>query len=306
MFLSFNDVKTELMATYALYSVATTVSVIQLFYWFQLNDKLGPVVISASQVLLDVFTISSMYVIFLVAFSGGIIFIIGTEKVAQSFRVQFLFKGNSSREQEPGYMYNFAKTMEVLFWQSLSPEDPEKRLADESLSSLSSTIFTKTLMAVFQTIIVIVFMNLLVAVMNATVQKVQDKKELYWMFARSSVWIRFFDDNCALPPPFNLITVLRQIVGFSLTLISSRKRKYSTTTISLKKSESQAKYRELMLSLIQRFQEDQKRLDEEGAYCALREMKEEIIQELKSLQVRGGLTTQMSRSAKFNPTQDGD
>ena len=282
--------------TYALYSVATTVSVIQLFYWFQLNDKLGPVVISASQVVLDVFTISSMYVIILVAFSGGIIFIIGTEKVAQSFRLQFLFKANSSRDEEPGYLYNFAKTMEVLFWQSLSPEDPDNKLAEKSLSSLSSTVFTKTLMAVFQTIIILVFMNLLVAVMNATVQKVQDKKELYWMFARSSVWIRFFDDNCALPPPFNLITVIRLLVRFLHQLISRRKRKYSNAPLSLKKTERQMKYRELMLSLIQRYQEDQKRLDEEGAYCALREMKEEILYELKCLQGRG-LSTQTSRVA---------
>ena len=285
---SFNDVKAELMTTYALYSVATTVSVIQLFYWFQLNDKLGPVVISASQVLLDVFTISSMYVIFLVAFSGGIIFIIGTEKVAQSFRVQFLRPYSNRSTEEPGYMYNFAKTMEVLFWQSLSPEDPQKGLAEKSLSSLSSTIFIKTLMAVFQTIIIIVFMNLLVAVMNATVQKIQEKKELYWMFARSSVWIRFFDDNCALPPPFNLITVLRLVVK-SLLKLSARKRKYSNVPLSLKKSERQMKYRELMLSLIKRLQEDQKRLDEEGAHCALREMKEEILHELRTLQVRGEL-----------------
>ena len=276
------------MTTYALYSVATTVSVIQLFYWFQLNDKLGPVVISASQVLLDVFTISSMYVIFLVAFSGGIIFIIGTEKVAQSFRVQFLRPYSNRSLEEPGYMYNFAKTMEVLFWQSLSPEDPQKGLAEKSLSSLSSTIFIKTLMAVFQTIIIIVFMNLLVAVMNATVQKIQEKKELYWMFARSSVWIRFFDDNCALPPPFNLITVLRLVVK-SLLKLSARKRKYSNVPLSLKKSERQMKYRELMLSLIKRLQEDQKRLDEEGAHCALREMKEEILHELRTLQVRGEL-----------------
>ena len=151
-----------------------------------------------------------------------------------------------------------------------------------------STIFIKTLMAVFQTIIIIVFMNLLVAVMNATVQKIQEKKELYWMFARSSVWIRFFDDNCALPPPFNLITVLRLVVK-SLLKLSARKRKYSNVPLSLKKSERQMKYRELMLSLIKRLQEDQKRLDEEGAHCALREMKEEILHELRTLQVRGEL-----------------
>ena len=248
--------------TYAFYSVSATVSVIHLFYWLQLNDKLGPVVISASQVIMDVFTISSMYVIFLIAFSGGIIFILGTEKVTQSF--DLVRKPLRSKGQGD---FGFGLTMEFLFWQSISPEYPQEDIKLD-LSPFSKA-FTKVLFASFQTIIIIVFLNLLIAVMNATVQKIQDKKELYWKFARSSIWIRFFDDNKALPPPFNLISLLRLFIKFIIKLVSTRKRKLSSTlpVINTKKYERQIRYKTLMLALIERYQENQTRLEDERKSC---------------------------------------
>ena len=61
-------------------------------------------------------------------------------------------------------------------------------------------------MAAYQIISAVIFMNLLIAIMNTTLQEVQDKKQLYWKFVRAGLWIRFFDDNRALPPPYNLLT----------------------------------------------------------------------------------------------------
>ena len=66
-------------------------------------------------------------------------------------------------------------------------------------------------MSLVQVMSAIIFLNLLIAVMNTTVQKVQEKRELYWKFARASVWIRFFDDNQALPPPFNCFNIVRHL-----------------------------------------------------------------------------------------------
>ncbi len=54
---------------------------------------------------------------------------------------------------------------------------------------------------------VIVFLNLLIALMNSTVQKVHDQKELYWKFTRTSIWVEFFDDTAMLPPPFTMLNV---------------------------------------------------------------------------------------------------
>ena len=260
---SFEEIETEVRVTYAFYSVAATVSVIHLFYWLQLNDKLGPVVISASQVIMDVFTISSMYVIFLIGFSGGIIFILHTERVTQSFdKVRRPLHSTSTSED-----FGFGSTMEFLFWQSIMPEYPQQEIK-LTLSPFSEA-FSKVLFASFQTIIIIVFLNLLIAVMNATVQKIQDKKELYWKFARSSIWIRFFDDNKALPPPFNLVSVLRLLVKFIINNLTSRKRKLSGSlpVVNTRKYERQLKYKALMLSLIERYQENQMRLEDERISC---------------------------------------
>jgi len=44
--------------------------------------------------------------------------------------------------------------------------------------------------------------------MNATVQKIDDKKELYWKFARTSVWMEYFEVNNAIPPPFTFLNIL--------------------------------------------------------------------------------------------------
>lgn len=57
-------------------------------------------------------------------------------------------------------------------------------------------------------------MNLLIAIMNATMQEVQDRKLLYWKFVRAGFWIRFFDDNRALPPPYNLFNLCAYLKTF--------------------------------------------------------------------------------------------
>ena len=43
--------------------------------------------------------------------------------------------------------------------------------------------------------------------MNATVQKVYDRKQLYWKFARTSIWIEYFDQGSGIPIPFSIINV---------------------------------------------------------------------------------------------------
>ena len=272
----FKEYETELMVTNSLYSVAATVSTIHLFYWLQLHDKIGPIVISASQVISDVVTVSSMYIIILIAFSSGIIFILGTEKVAQAFHMRKLFNPEDDTSEQDEYFYNFVKTIETLFWHSLGP--------GETNLGLKGSVLAKIFMGIYQTISAVIFMNLLVAVMNATVQKIQDKKELYWKFARAGVWIRFFDETRALPPPFNIINVFRYFWCLLFKLFTHNKQSlkdnFPLTNAISKKMKQQAQHRALILNLIQRFQDDQKKIEDETGQCKIREIKEEILAEI--------------------------
>ena len=54
----------------------------------------------------------------------------------------------------------------------------------------------------------IVFLNLLIALMNATVQKVDSQRELYWKFTRTGIWADYFDRAASLPPPFTMFNIL--------------------------------------------------------------------------------------------------
>ena len=64
-----------------------------------------------------------------------------------------------------------------------------------------------TFLIIFSLFILQISLNLLIAIMNATVQKVYDRKQLYWKFARTSIWIEYFDQGSGIPIPFSIINV---------------------------------------------------------------------------------------------------
>ncbi|XP_023321005.1 short transient receptor potential channel 5 [Eurytemora carolleeae] len=233
----------EIMWTNTLFSVSTTISYIHFLYWLQLNPSIGPVVISASQVVTDVLTISSMYLILLCAFASGIIFIIGTEKITESID----FKPLNSSAPTPLQLYSesFWLTVESLFWSWLGPGESDLHITGNS----SRAILVKVLVGIYQVIAVIVFLNLLIASMNSTVQKIQDKQAVYWKYARAEVWMRFFDKETALPPPWNLFYLIRVIPRL---LKSLRARLCGRTTTKEKKISEN--YRTLIILLIRRIQ----------------------------------------------------
>ncbi len=93
--------------------------------------------------------------------------------------------------------------MYTLFWLTLNPEAPETFTNPHETMSM----FGGFLIIVYAIFSVIVFLNLLIATMNSTISKVSDKQHVYWKFVRAGIWLDYFGDEVALPPPFNLITV---------------------------------------------------------------------------------------------------
>ena len=66
-----------------------------------------------------------------------------------------------------------------------------------------------------QCINVMILMNLLIAMMNATMIKVQAEKVKEWKFARTGIWLKFFARDLVMPVPFNLVENLIQVWGWA-------------------------------------------------------------------------------------------
>ena len=100
-----------------------------------------------------------------------------------------------------------------------------------SSSLIDQGPFSLLLMAAYQIISAVIFMNLLIAIMNATMQEVHDKKLLYWKFVRAGIWLRFFDDRRALPPPYNLFNFITILKAFIIDRVFRRNMKKSSVQV---------------------------------------------------------------------------
>ena len=49
---------------------------------------------------------------------------------------------------------------------------------------------------------------------NTTIQKIQDKRLLYWKFERTQIWIDFINDGYVIPPPFLIFAWLLSCVFY--------------------------------------------------------------------------------------------
>ena len=122
----------------------------------------------------------------------------------------------------------FGKVIENMAWTILNP-------GPSDFSDISGKT-VELLFAVYQAIIVVILLNLLIVMMNTTVQRLQDKKHLYWKFARTSIWLEFMKDGVVLPPPFLLLsltlTVILRVIGGMIKAAWWVSRKWSGQSVN--------------------------------------------------------------------------
>lgn len=78
----------------------------------------------------------------------------------------------------------------------------------------------------------LVAINMLIAMMSNTYQRVADDADIQWKFSRTRMWMRYLDEGSVMPPPFNLIPLPRVVRNFCRRLRSHgchRQRKSSTS-----------------------------------------------------------------------------
>ena len=195
------------------------IAFLELAYWLQLTERVGPVIISISRVMNDIFTISINYILVLITFSTCILFVSRVQIYNFNNYTGTQYEDNDWKESDKEI--SFTDILVALFWQILNPGQ-----ADDD-TFLSSSDFSAHLIimlyAIYQILAVIVILNLLIALMNSTIQRIQDKQLLYWKFERASIWLDFInaDQYHTVVPPFYVFGKLFH--GVILLLICSSK-----------------------------------------------------------------------------------
>ncbi|CAI5444589.1 unnamed protein product [Caenorhabditis angaria] len=94
-------------------------------------------------------------------------------------------------------------TAETLFWALFGLIDlTHFRLKEPHILSEWTG---KTIFGSYCCCSIIVLLNMLIAMMSNSYQYISSQADIEWKFARSRLFLEYFDDSATLPPPFNII-----------------------------------------------------------------------------------------------------
>nr|XP_006003125.1 PREDICTED: short transient receptor potential channel 2-like [Latimeria chalumnae] len=121
------------------------------------------------------------------------------------------------------------ETFQFLFWTMFGME--EHSVVDMPQFMVAELV-GRILYGIFTMVMVIVLLNMLIAMITNSFQKIEDDADVEWKFARSKLYLGYFREGLTLPVPFNIIPtpkavfyMIRKI--FRVFCCAKEKKRYS-------------------------------------------------------------------------------
>ncbi|CAH1777258.1 unnamed protein product [Owenia fusiformis] len=192
------------------FSIGTVLAFGRIVYLFQMSQILGPLQISLSRMLDDILQILLTFLLTMFCFASGL------TRLYSYYENSVRVNPNNSTKTQPPQFVEFSNTFRTLFWNLFGYGEPE--YADIVVTNtFNNTLivpmrkhhFTEgvgyLLYAGYHVIVVTVLLNMLIAMMSNSLNEIQENADVEWKFARSRMWMTYFESGGTLPPPFNLI-----------------------------------------------------------------------------------------------------
>ncbi|KAJ8368556.1 hypothetical protein SKAU_G00085840 [Synaphobranchus kaupii] len=180
----------------AMFAIANIFSSLRLISLFTANSHLGPLQISLGRMLLDILKFLFIYCLVLLAFANGLnqlYFYYETDEDT--------CKGIRCEHQNNAFSTLF-ETLQSLFWSifgliSLYVTNVEGRPQVHRVCGCHHVRHVQHHLPV-------VLLNMLIAMMNNSYQHIADHADIEWKFARTKLWMSYFEEGGTLPSPFNI------------------------------------------------------------------------------------------------------
>ncbi|KAJ7995274.1 hypothetical protein DPEC_G00242840 [Dallia pectoralis] len=166
-----------------LFAVTSMLSFTRLAYMLATHESLGTLQISIGKMIDDM--VRFMFVLMII----GTAFLCGLNNIYVPYVTS-------------PYLGRFNDTINFLFWTMFGMAN--KTYVDMPEFVLAEGV-GRVLYGVYTLIIVIVLLNMLIAMITNSFQKIEDDADAEWKFARSKLYLSYFREGSTVPVPFNLI-----------------------------------------------------------------------------------------------------
>jgi ankyrin repeat protein len=272
-----NDNLTVLRVAQHVFAMAAMLSCLRLLYYLQVNRRLGPIIISITEVVTDVLLFIVILGIVLVAFAVGITGVFAAGVYTTEFR-----NGSISL---PAPVHGLWPSLKTLYW-SLFGEIDLDELNNAHGVLASESVIGLTLVAFWLLASVIVLLNILIALVNEAFDRVKKQNaDLVWNLAVSRV-ITEVNSSPSFPLPMNIFYLLGTFVTFLRTALSD---KFMCCRCGPKKSNSKSQAKEQPLlempnakQILEAYQSAKRKREKKGESG----LAEEHLEEMKDLQTQ--------------------
>ncbi|XP_045126101.1 transient receptor potential protein-like isoform X2 [Portunus trituberculatus] len=247
------------------FGAAMIFSFLKLVHIFSVNPHLGPLQISLGRMIFDILKFFFLYTLVLFAFGCGMNQLMWYYAELEMKKCYSLPGGlpDTDNEDQACFIWrrwaNLFETSQSLFWASFGLVELD---AFELVGLGSFTRFWAMLMfGSYSVINVIVLLNLLIAMMSNSYNMIHERSDTEWKFARTKLWLSYFEDGGTVPPPFNIIPTPK---GIMRALGFSGKTMRGSIKVKSKKLAEQ-RHMNVMRLLVRRYiTEQQRKADEKG------------------------------------------
>ncbi|XP_076355264.1 transient-receptor-potential-like protein isoform X1 [Tachypleus tridentatus] len=197
------------------FAMANVFSFARIIYLFQTNPHLGPLQISLGCMIIDIAKFLFIFFLVLTSFACGLNQLYWYYDIDSEVCDTKVVGGENvtvSCQRNTDAFITIDSSYTTLLW-SLFGVIPIK-----DLKAREDQAFTKwvgqALLGAYMIMAMTVMINMLIAMMSRSFQDIEDHADREWKFARSKLWMGYFDEGSTLPPPFNIIISPKSILYF--------------------------------------------------------------------------------------------
>ncbi|KAF5277598.1 hypothetical protein FQA39_LY06091 [Lamprigera yunnana] len=240
-----------------LFAAANIFSALKLVHLFSINPHLGPLQISLGRMVIDIVKFFFIYSLVLFAFACGLNQLLWYFSDLERQKCFVLPNGEPDWENRSDSCMkwrSFANVFEAsqsLFWASFGFVD----LSNFDLTGIKTyTRFWGLLMyGSYSVINVIVLLNLLIAMMSNSYAMIDEHSDTEWKFARTKLWLSYFEEGNTLPPPFNLMPTLKTVLKTFKLRKKDKQNRMSMRRKNREEKERDYRYTSIMRALVWRY-----------------------------------------------------
>ncbi|XP_060035155.1 short transient receptor potential channel 3 [Erinaceus europaeus] len=188
-----------------LYAVAVVLSFSRVAYILPANESFGPLQISLGRTVKDIFKFMVLFVMVFLAFMIGMF---------------MLYSNYLGAKVNPAFT-TVEESFKTLFWSIFGLSEVTSVVLKYDHKFIENTGYI--LYGIYNVTMVVVLLNMLIAMINSSYQEIEDDSDVEWKFARSKLWLSYFDDGKTLPPPFSLVPSPKSFVYFVMRIINLSK-----------------------------------------------------------------------------------